>query len=65
MLQGVMQIFMFNARNIYDLNRTGVSTVHRPACILASNREKQVGNVSSDERQLHITIISAVNELQN
>lgn len=49
------------AFNIWNVDETGISTVHVPPKILARKGRKQVGQMTSAERGSNVTMISAVN----
>ena len=49
------------AFNIWNVDETGISTVHVPPKILAKKGQKQVGQMTSAERGNNVTMISAVN----
>ena len=49
-LGSVLDKYKFNNYNIYNIDETGVTTVHRPDRIVASKGTKQVGAITSAER---------------
>lgn len=55
----------FTPDRIYNLDETGVSTVHNPGNVIATKGVKQVGHMTSGERGVNITLISAVNATGN
>lgn len=60
-LEQVMDKFKFSANKIYNMDETGISTVHETSKILASKGQKRVGAVSSAERGQTTTVICAFN----
>lgn len=44
------------ANQIYNLDETGLTTVHKPPNVLAGRGEKQVGQITSGERGVLVTI---------
>lgn len=50
-----------NATDIWNLDETGLSTVHVPPKILAPLGVKQVGSMTSAERGTTVTMIAAIN----
>lgn len=51
----------FTASQIYNVDETGLSTVHKPAKILAQKGKHQVGAVTSGERGTNTTCICCMN----
>ena len=64
-LEEVMQRHKFGPHQIYNVDETGVTTVHRPDKVVASRGSKQVGQVTSGERGTLVTLCCAVNALGN
>lgn len=64
-LEDVMRRFEFPPQNIFNMDETGVSTVHNPVRILAPKGTKQIGSITSAERGTNITLISAINAIGN
>ena len=56
---------LFQCSDIYNLDETGVTTVQRPAKILAPTGVKQVGGVTSGERGTLVTMCLAVSASGN
>lgn len=57
--------YNFTSENIYNVDESGLSTVHTPMKVLAPKGAKQVGNMTSGERGSNVTIIACVNALGN
>ncbi|KAK2577099.1 hypothetical protein KPH14_006266 [Odynerus spinipes] len=51
----------FSAQQIYNVDETGLSTVHKPSKILALKSKHQVGAVTSGERGMDTTCICCMN----
>lgn len=64
-LKECYQRYPFRPDQIYNVDETGNSTVHVPPKLLAPKGMKQIGTVTSGERGLNITMISAVNAVGN
>ena len=64
-LEEVMKRHKFGPHQIYNVDETGVTTVHRPDKVIASRGSKQVGQVTSGERGTLVTLCCAVNALGN
>ena len=47
--------------DVFNMDETGVSTVHRPKNVIAQKEAKQVGRVTSGERGQNVTLAIAVN----
>jgi len=60
-----MKRHKFGPHQIYNVDETGVTTVHRPHKVIASRGSKQVGQVTSRERGTLVTLCCAVNVLGN
>jgi len=57
--------FKFEPHNIYNVDETGVTTVHRPAKVIAVKGTKQVGSITSGERGTLVTVALAVSAIGN
>lgn len=57
--------FNFTSDRIYNVDESGLSTVHTPMKVLAPKGTKQVGNITSAERGNNVTVIGCVNALGN
>lgn len=55
----------FLPENIYNVDESGLSTVHTPSRVIAIKGTKQVGSMSSGERGINTTIIGGVNAIGN
>jgi hypothetical protein len=55
----------FGPHQIYNVDETGITTVHRPDKVVAGRGLKQVGQVTSGERGTLVTLCCAVNALGN
>lgn len=47
------------------MDESGLSTVHNPPKVIAVKRTKQVGGVTSGERDINVTLISCINVTGN
>lgn len=61
----VLSRHSFDPAKIYNVDETGVSTVHNPPKILAPKGVKAVGGMTSGERGVNVTMIAAVNAIGN
>lgn len=55
----------FSAEQIWNIDETGITTVHVPPKIISPKGVKQVGQMTSGERGQNITLIAAINALGN
>ncbi|XP_046393584.1 uncharacterized protein LOC124161317 [Ischnura elegans] len=55
----------FPAHQIYNVDETGLSTVHVPPKIVAPKGIKQLGSMTSGERGQNVTMIAAINAVGN
>lgn len=60
-LQIVMMRYSFGPESIYNVDETGVTTVHKSIKIVAAKGTKQIGGMTSGERGSLVTICTAVN----
>ena len=52
----------FTPDRVYDVDETGITTVpNRPSKIIGSRRKKQVGSLSSAEREQLVTVEICMN----
>jgi hypothetical protein len=58
----LMSRHKFSANKIYNLDETGNAAVHVPLKIICAKEIKQIGNVTSGERGINVTVIVAVND---
>ena len=64
-LETVMEKYKFQPNSIYNIDETGLMTVHKPPKVIASKGEKQVGQITSGERGQLITMCGAINAVGN
>ena len=64
-LQSVLERYHFEAKDIYNCDETGLTTVQRPPNVVADRGAKQVGQVTSAERGCLVTMNVAVNAQGN
>lgn len=55
----------FSPEQIWNIDETGISTVHVPPKIISPKGVKQVGQMTSGERGQNVTLIAAINALGN
>lgn len=61
----LLKKYNFTSERIYNVDESGISTVHTPMKVLAPKGSKQVGNITSAERGNNVTVIACVNALGN
>lgn len=61
LLKSELQNFPYQAKNIWNVDESGLTTVHRPQKVLAKKGQKQVGKVTSGERGKNVTIVCSMN----
>ena len=61
----VIDRYHFQAQDIWNTDETGVTTVQRPAPVVASKGKKQVGAITSAERGQLVTVCTAINAVGN
>ena len=61
----VFSIFSFPPSNIWNMDETGVTNVHRPHNIIATKGVRQVAKMTSGERGQMVTLICAMNAIGN
>lgn len=59
--ESILDEGQFTAEKIYNMDETGLSTVHKPSKILAQKGKHQVGAVTSGERGVNTTCICCMN----
>ncbi|XP_011859139.1 PREDICTED: tigger transposable element-derived protein 6-like [Vollenhovia emeryi] len=64
-LEKVLDRHHFEPQDIYNMDETGVTTVHKPNRIVAKRGVRQVGAITSVERGMLVTVPAAVNALGN
>ena len=57
--------YNFSADCIYNIDETGLTTVHKPVKVIAGKGVKQVGQVTSAERGTLVTMVGCINALRN
>lgn len=62
-LEKVMDCYHFQPQDIFNMDETGVTTVHKPDRIVARRGSRQVGAMTSGERGTLFTIAVAVSAL--
>ena len=62
-LAEVLDRYHFQAHEIFNLDETGITTVHRPDKVVAVRGTKQVGSVTSAERGTLVTMALAVSAI--
>jgi len=60
-LEGLYRRFNFEPPSIWNVDETGMTTAQNPGKIVAQNCTKQVGAVTSAERDQLVTLCRAVN----
>lgn len=64
-LATVLDKWNFEPQNIYNVDETGCTTVHKSNKVLATKGVKQVGHITSQERGTLVTVCLAVSALGN
>lgn len=64
-LKSLLQRFNFGPDQIWNVDETGITTVHKPKKIVACRGLKQVSKVTSGERGQLITVCGAINAIGN
>jgi transposase-like protein len=64
-LKNVLATHTLGPEAIWNIDETGVTTVHRPAKIIAERGIKQVGQTTSQERGTLVTVCNAINAIGN
>lgn len=64
-LEGALEMGKFTPDSTYNVDETGLTTVHRPPKIIAAKGAKQVGQVTSAERGTLVTACCAINAVGN
>jgi hypothetical protein len=59
-IKKVMDKYKFESSRIYNMDKTGISTVQKPGKILGPTGQKQVGYATSWERGKNVTVCSAM-----
>ena len=61
MYKSELEKHSYSADRIWNVDETGITTVHVPGKVLAKKGQKQVGRVTSGERGDNLTVICAIN----
>ena len=64
-LKEVILRYKFSPDKIFNLDETGISTVHVPPKIMCEKGSKQVGSLTSGERGVNVTMIVSINAIGN
>lgn len=64
-LEKVMKKHNFPPDSVYNVDETGVSTVHQPRKVLAPKKIRQLGKLTSGERGTNNTMIACINAVGN
>lgn len=64
-LQNVIDKYKFEAKDMYNVDETGMTTVQRPDRIVSKRGTRQVGALTSAERGSLVTVTCAVNAIGN
>lgn len=64
-LDSVLERFSFEAKDIYNTDETGITTVQKPDRIVTMKGTRRVGAITSAERGVLVTVAMAVNALGN
>ena len=59
-LSEVLELYNFQAKNIWNVDESGISTVQKPRTIVAPKGTKQVGAITSAERGQTVTLCGAI-----
>ena len=55
----------FGQDSIWNTDETGITTMEKYSCVIASNKLKQVGHVTSSESGQTVTVYNAINAIGN
>ncbi|XP_047142937.1 uncharacterized protein LOC101237545 [Hydra vulgaris] len=64
-LKDVCLRYKFQPQNIYNVDKTGLTTVQKPVKLIAKKWDKQVGRITSAKRGTLVTVCCAVNAIGN
>ncbi|KAB0790434.1 hypothetical protein PPYR_15196, partial [Photinus pyralis] len=64
-LELAFEKYKFLARRIFDVDETGISGVHKPHRILAEKGRKQVGAITSGERNQTTTVVCCMSAAED
>lgn len=61
----VLERYKFEPQDIFNVDETGLTTVHNPSKVIAHKGKKQVGMITSAKRGTLVTLCVAVNAIGN
>lgn len=64
-LRDLKERLNFGPEQVWNIDETGITTVHKPKKIIASRGEKQVSKMTSGERGELVTVCAAINAIGN
>jgi hypothetical protein len=59
--ESILDKYKFTANQIYNVDETGLSTVHKPSKIIAQKGKHQIGAITSGERGVTTTCVCCMN----
>ncbi|XP_045449135.1 uncharacterized protein LOC123657659 [Melitaea cinxia] len=60
LLEELMEKYKFLPRNIFNMDETGITSVHYPGKVITEKGQKRVGSITSGERGTTVTAVCAV-----
>lgn len=63
--KNLLEKYQFSPENIYNVDESGITTVHNPTKVIAVKGVKQVGGMTSGERGVNTTVIACINAVGN
>lgn len=60
-LKKLFEAYKFEAFQVYNVDETALTTVQNPGKVLATKGQKQVGQITSNERGTLVTMVGAIN----
>lgn len=64
-LKNILSRYNIRPENIYNIDETALSTVHKPVKVLAPKSIRQLGKMTSGERGITVTMIGCINAIGN
>ena len=64
-IEDVYKRYQFLPENTWNIDETGVTRVHKPTRVIPQKGEKQVGQATSSQRGILITVCNGVNAIGN
>ena len=64
-IEDVYKLYQFLPEDIWNIDETGVTTVHKPTRVIVLKGEKQVGQATFSERGKLITVCNGINAIGN